>query len=201
MNIDFLKPVLGDELFAQITEKLNAAPDIKLANVAENGNYIPKAKYLEEIAKVRSLESKVEDLNAQISDANTKLDGMEELNTKIAQLTKDVTDRDGKIANLSRDYNIKDALRAAKARDVDIVFGLLDKDKISTGKDGALKGVDEQVKALQEKKAFLFESEDKGGAGRGGFGGGKQDIIGGGVGNENTNSAVNSALRAMAGRG
>lgn len=195
MNIDFLKPVLGDELFAQVSQKLDAAPEIKLANVAENGNFIPKAKYFEEIAKTKALESKVEELSGQLGDATSQLEGMSALNDQIARLTQDVSDRDGKIANLSRDYNIKDALRAAKARDVDIVFGLLDKDKI-TSKDGKLKGVEEQIKSLQENKGFLFETEESGGK-RGGFSG-RQDLIDGDDGD--TNTVVNNAIRHMAGR-
>ena len=43
-NYDYLKPVLGEELFGQFAEKMAAAQGIQLANVGD-GAYIPKAKY------------------------------------------------------------------------------------------------------------------------------------------------------------
>lgn len=194
MNIDFLKPVLGDDLFAQVSEKLSGATGITLANIAD-GSYVPKAKFDEERTKAKNLTTRVNDLTQQLADAQKTAGDVDALNQQITKLTQDVADRDNKLASLSTDYDIKDALRAAKARDVDIVFGLLDRSKI-TSKDGKLSGVDEQVKAIRESKGFLFESDEKP-AGRAGFGG-QQDIIGGGT--EGSNSAVNNAIRAMTGR-
>lgn len=195
MSIDFLKPVLGDDLFQQVNDKLANATGITLANIAD-GSYIPKAKYDEERNKAKNLTTQVNTLTTQLNEANQKAGSVDELNAKITQLTQDVTDRDAKLASLSTDYDIKDALRAAKARDVDIVFGLLDRSKI-TSKDGKLLGADEQIKAIRDSKGFLFEDE-KQPASRGGFGG-QQDIIGGN-GSESNNSAVNNAIRAMAGK-
>lgn len=195
MSIDFLKPVLGDELFTQVSDKLSGATGITLANIAD-GSYVPKAKFDEERTKAKNLTTQVNDLTQQLADAQKNAGDVDALNQQITKLTQDVTDRDNKLASLSTDYDIKDALRAAKARDVDIVFGLLDRSKI-TSKDGKLSGVDEQVKAIRESKGFLFESDEKP-AGRAGFGG-QQDIIGGGD-STGANSAVNNAIRAMTGR-
>lgn len=194
MSIDFLKPVLGDGLFTQVSDKLYGATGITLANIAD-GSYVPKAKFDDERTKAKNLTTQVNDLTQQLADAQKNAGDVDALNQQITKLTQDVTDRDNKLASLSTDYDIKDALRAAKARDVDIVFGLLDRSKI-TSKDGKLSGVDEQVKAIRESKSFLFESDEKP-AGRAGFGG-QQDIIGSGT--ENSNSAVNNAIRAMTGR-
>lgn len=195
MNIDFLKPVLGDELFTQVSDKLSGATGITLANIAD-GSYVPKAKFDDERTKAKNLTTQVNDLTQQLADAQKNAGDVDALNQQITKLTQDVTDRDNKLASLSTDYDIKDALRAAKARDVDIVFGLLDRSKI-TSKDGKLNGVDEQVKAIRESKGFLFESDEKP-ANRAGFGG-QQDIIGGGD-STGANSAVNNAIRAMTGR-
>ena len=43
-NYDYLKPVLGEELFGQFAEKMAAAQGIQLANVGD-GAYIPMARY------------------------------------------------------------------------------------------------------------------------------------------------------------
>ena len=195
MPIDFLRPVLGDELFAQVAEKLNGATGITLVNSAD-GSFVPKAKYDEDHNKVKDLTTQIADLTAQLATAQKNLGSIAELNEKVTQLSKDVADRDTRLASLSTDYEIKDALRAAKARDVDIVFGLLDRGKI-TKKDGKLLGADEQIQAIRNAKGFLFEGDEK--QGRAGFSG-QQDIIGANAGGENTNAAVNGAIRQMAGR-
>lgn len=195
MSIDFLKPVLGEELFAQVSEKLNGATGITLANIAD-GSYVPKQKFDDERTKAKNLTTQVNDLTTQLADAQKHAGDVDALNQQITKLTQDVADRDGKLASLSLDYDIKDAARAAKARDVDIVVSLLDKSKI-TKKDGKLNGVEEQFKALRESKGFLFDDDKQTGS-RGGFGG-QQDIIGG-SGSVNTNAAVNNAIRQMTGR-
>lgn len=195
MNLDFLKPYLGDELFSQVSEKLESASGLTLANIAD-GSYVPKAKFDDERTKAKNLTTQVNDLTAQLTEAQKNVGDVEALNQKIAQLTQDVTDRDSKLASLSTDYDIKDVLRAKKARDVDLAFGLLDRSKI-TSENGKLKGADEQINALIESKPFLFGEDEKPGT-RGGFDG-RQDIVGGNDG-KTTNAVVNDAIRQMAGR-
>lgn len=60
------------------------------------------------------------------------------------------------------EFAAREKLREAKAKDVDIVFGLLDRSKISFGEDGKLAGLDDQIKALTESKSFLFDDMDGG---------------------------------------
>lgn len=196
MSIDFLKPFLGDELFAQVSEKLEGAQGLTLVNTAD-GSYVPKAKFNEANNNVKTLQNQVQTLTAELETAKAAAGDVTALNDKIAQLTKDVQDRDSKIQSIGVDYDVKDAIRGAKARDVDIVFGLVDRSKVKRGKDGKLTGVDEQIKAIREGKAFLFEDENSGGS-RGGYDG-QQDIIGG-KGDGGTNAAMNAAIRAGFGR-
>lgn len=147
--------------------------------------------------KIGDLEAKLKTAQEQLADAQKASGELEELNKKVTQLTSDIADRDAKLSTLQQDYDIKDVIRAGKARDVDIVFGLLDRSKINT-KNGKLTGIEDQLKAIRENKGFLFEQEEKQPQPpRGGFDG-KQDIIGGE--GKNTNAAVNNAIRAMTGR-
>ncbi len=64
-NYDYLKPILGEELFGQFAEKMAAAQGIQLANVGD-GAYIPKAKY---DADKRQLSSQITQLNTQLQQA------------------------------------------------------------------------------------------------------------------------------------
>ncbi|MBK1678718.1 hypothetical protein CKO38_19195 [Rhodospirillum rubrum] len=88
---------------------------------------------------------------------------------------------------LKRSTAVKLAL-AGKVHDPDIVLGQLDTSKIELDDNGNVKaGLDDQIKALQTSKAFLFVPEDKGnqfqfrgthppeGGGAGG-GGGKSSV-------------------------
>ena len=52
------------------------------------------------------------------------------------------------------------ALKEAQALDEDIVLTQLDKDTIKVV-DGKLQGFDEQLKSLQESKAFLFQQQEQ----------------------------------------
>lgn len=193
MNLDFLKPVLGDELFPQVVEKLKGS-GMQLANVAD-GSYIPKAKFDEQLEKVHTLQTAVSQRDDMIKAEQAKNASVDTLQAKIDQLTKDVADRDAKIKGVTMDYRIKDELRGMKARNVDVIMPLLKRDTI-TEKDGKLSGLSEQVEALQKSDPYLFDT-GSGNGGRGGFDGGQD--VGGGSG-QSTNAIMNQALRAAAGR-
>ena len=191
MNLDFLKPVLGDELFWQIADKLKGS-GIQLANIAD-GSYIPKAKFDEQLDKVKTLQSAVSERDEMIKVEKSKNIGVDTLQAKITALEKDVADRDTKIHDIVLDGRIRDAVRNYKARDVNVVMPLLKRDAIGE-KDGELTGVNEQLEALQKSHNYLFDIG--GGGGRVGFDGG-QDIGGQ---PKSENAVMNQALRAAAGR-
>ncbi|MFD1902473.1 phage scaffolding protein [Enterococcus termitis] len=54
---------------------------------------------------------------------------------------------------------MKLALKEANALDEDIVLGQIDKETVKVV-DGKLQGFEEQLKGLQENKAFLFQQKD-----------------------------------------
>lgn len=192
MSLDFLKDVLGDDLFPQVAEKLKGS-GITLANIAD-GSYIPKAKFDEQLEKVKTLQDAVSKRDETIKAEKEKNGAVVALQAQIDQLNKDVADRDAKIKGVTMEYRIKDELRGMKARNVDVIMPLLKRDTI-TEKDGKLDGLSEQVEALQKSDPYLFDSNS--GSNRGGFDG-NQNV--GGSGGNNTNAMMNQALRAAAGR-
>ena len=137
----------------------------------------------EETAKsIMALHGKtVTQLNAQVATAESERDsakqelkanqeeltalkesaqGNEELSQNLADLQAKFdeakTNSEKQLAEQQKDFAIKLALKEANALDEDIVLGQLDKDTIKVV-DGKLQGFDEQLKALQENKAFLFQ--------------------------------------------
>ena len=67
MNYEYLKPFFegGPLSFEQLTEKLDAADGVKLANL-KDGGYVGKDKF-------DALEARANGLQAQLSEANGKL--------------------------------------------------------------------------------------------------------------------------------
>lgn len=88
-----------------------------------------------------------EDLEKQLADLQTKFD-------------ESKTNSEKQLAEQQKDFAIKLALKEAQALDEDIVLTQLDKDTIKVV-DGKLQGLDEQLKSLQESKAFLFQQQEQ----------------------------------------
>lgn len=87
------------------------------------------------------------DLSQQLADLQSRFDDAK-------------TNSEKQLSEQQKDFAIKLALREAQALDEDIVLGQLDKDTIKVV-DGKLQGFDEQLKGLQENKAFLFQEDKK----------------------------------------
>lgn len=171
MNLEFLKAILGDELFAQVTEKINAHngneankdKQIKLANLTDGG-YVSKDKY-------SSLET----------DHNSKLDELKKANELITQLKKSAGN-DEAIQNKIKDYEqqIKDlqaenlqirtenalkfALSQAGGSDIDyLVFKAKEKGEIKLGDDGKIKNESDLITGLKTQMPNMFADPKKDG--------------------------------------
>ncbi len=198
MDITILKNHLGDELFAQVSEKLGSVDGLTIINTRD-GSWIPKAKFDEERGKVKKLNDDVVSLTADLEAAKQANVDVTSLNQKIEQLTKDVAERDGRINAMRVSGKALEKLRAAKAHNPETVLRLLDMSKISEDKDGNITGVDEQIESLKTSDPYFFHTDN---SGRGGFFGGKEPNTGssGGSGIVPNNDDVNASIRAAAGR-
>ena len=189
MPFEFLKPVLGDELFAQFEEKMASATGINLVNIAD-GSYIPKSKFDELNGKLRTANQSINTLNEQLNTANQKAGTVDELNGKISQLTTDLADRDAKITQIGMKYRVRDELRSMGVRNPDMLLNMLDLSKV-TEQEGKLVGLADQVDPYRKSDGYLFNNTP---ANRGGFGGSlehRQDI---------PTADANAAIRSAAGR-
>lgn len=151
--MEFLKDVLGDDLYNQVADKLKGhEKDIKLANLA-TGAYVSKAKY---------------DSDLQARD------------TRIGELTKEVQDYDGvdvkklqaDVASWEKKYHddiekeritsaVQLAVAKAGSRSDKALTGMLDFDQIKVNEKGEVTGIDDQIAAIKKDNAFLFEPEKK----------------------------------------
>ncbi|NKC67187.1 capsid protein [Vagococcus fluvialis] len=134
----------------------------------ENKFYLASEEKLDE--RYDKLKSQKEQADEQLIAHQKELDalkesakGNEELTQQLAesQATIDTlkSESESKLLAQEKDFSIKLALKEANALDTDIVLGQLDKDTIKVV-DGKLQGFDEQLKGLQESKAFLFKQAE-----------------------------------------
>lgn len=169
--MDFLKEILGEELFNAVAEKINAHNgneankdnQIKVGNLG-SGEYTSKSKYdaLNELLKGK--ETELQSANDLIAELKKGTKGNEELQAKIAnydatvqQLTKELQETKIKSA-------VKVGLLAEHCSDVDYTtFKLMEalKEKGETlelDENDAIKGWDDKLSGLKTQLPAFFES-------------------------------------------
>lgn len=141
----------------------------------ENSQDIGKAKGdSEKIQKdLDAVNAEVESLKGQISDRDKQLETLknstgdvEAMKQQIATLQADNKAKDeahaAEIKQLKIDAAIDSALTSAKAKNNTAVKALLkDLDKAELAEDGTIKGLAEQIEALQKSDAYLFDTTTK----------------------------------------
>ncbi|MFX3631861.1 MAG: phage scaffolding protein [Candidatus Pristimantibacillus sp.] len=140
-----------------------SADQIKVIVEGVEGNYkthVPKHRFDEVNAAKKQAEDSLKDRDTQLADLKKSTGDNVELQKKIEQLESDnksaAEKYDADLKELRTNTALKLAL-SGEVHDPDIVTGLLDRTKIELDENGSVKaGLDDQVKALRESKAFLF---------------------------------------------
>ncbi len=149
---EFLKQCL-----AEVKDMAKAQNEIK--DFVEK-NYVGKGKFEELTTAKAELDKQIKERDKQLDDLKKNAGNKEALEQQIADLKaankKAAEDYEQKIKDTKLDAAIKIAI-GNNAQDIDIVAGLIDRTKLILGDDGKVTGLDEQVKALQTNKAFLFK--------------------------------------------
>ncbi len=125
--------------------------------MSENGKDIEKAKgSLSDITAERdSLKSMLADRDNQLDELKQKSGDAEGLKAEIEKLQAD---------NKSIRINsaVDKALMTARAKNIKAVKALFtDADKFELQEDGTIKGLEEQIKAIQKENDYLFEATKK----------------------------------------
>ena len=182
--MDFLKSILGEELFSQVESKLNeyngneANKDnqIKIANLG-GGDYVSKGKF----------DSEIEKLNTLLSGKSTELDKANGLIEQLKKGTKGNEDLQGKISkyetetipNLQQQLQetrikaaVKVALLSEKALDIDYLTYKLEEKLKEQGKsleldeNDNIKGWEDLRSDLKTQFPTQFESVSGDGKGK-----------------------------------
>lgn len=152
---DFVKLGIDEELAAKA----------EAASQEELKGFIPKARFDEVNNEKKKLELDVRDRDGQLETLKNSSGDVEAMKTQIAELqkaNKDAADAHAaEIKQMKIDAAIDSALTGAKAKNNTAVKALLkDLDKAELGDDGLVKGLAEQIEALQKSDAYLFDAKD-----------------------------------------
>lgn len=178
MNLEFLKAILGDDLFNQFVEKLNAYngdeankdKQIKLANLTDGG-YVSKDKYTDLETTLTGKQSELEKANGLIEELKKGAGKDTELQQKISGYEAQVADLQAENKRLKAENALKFALIEAGATDVDYLFYKAseklkaDGKTIDLGEDGKVKGVDDLITGLKTQLPNQFGTGKDGGDG------------------------------------
>lgn len=167
--MEFLKKVLGEELYKQLMAAVTVYNDkpenkenqIKLANLSE-GQYVDKGKYDTAIAEKENLEGQVETLNGTIKTLKKDNQGNEELQKTITTLQEDLKRQQNENVNTVKTYALKESLAKTGVLDPDyLIYKAGGIEKFTFDKDNHPVGVEDAIKPYKEDAAMthLFRQE------------------------------------------
>lgn len=128
-------------------------------------NYVLKSEHDNVKNELESEKQKVKDRDETIKKLKTFEGTATELQAKVDELNKELKTKD---EDYEKNLNAQKKESAIKfgvmnfesvVQDLDMVVGLIDKEKVTIDKDGKITGLDEQLKDLQKNKAFLFKAK------------------------------------------
>lgn len=135
------------------------------ASLEELKGYIPKARFDEVNNEKKKLELDVRDRDGQLEKLKNTTGDVDDLKNQIATLQQENKTKDeqhaAEIKQLKVDAAVEAALTAAKAKNSTAVKALLkDLDKAELQEDGTIKGLAEQIAALQKSDDYLFDAKE-----------------------------------------
>ena len=141
------------------------AAKAEAASQEELKGYIPKARFDEVNNEKKKLELDVRDRDGQLETLKNSTGDVEAMKQQIATLQADNKAKDeahaAEIKQLKIDAAVDAALTGARAKNTTAVKALLkDLDKAEIGEDGTIKGLAEQIEALQKSDEYLFEAKE-----------------------------------------
>lgn len=157
-----MKKEFLENLFKDLEMEENTKKGLIKSILDENGNDINNEK-----AKTEGVKNDLKVKNALIDDLNAKIkeaDSVDIEALKKEQFDLGKAEGSKEVEEFKKTNALKSSIKGAK--DFDLVYSKLDKDKIKYEKNDkgeyTVSGIDEQIKDVKEKYSFLFEEEDDG---------------------------------------
>lgn len=170
--MDFLKAILGEELYAQVENAINAFngneankdKQVKLANLG-TGEYVGKGKYDSLQTQLTGKQTELDTANGLIAELKKNTKGDEALQTKITEYETQLKQLQKENAKIKLDNAIQLALRDAKGVDPDyLAFKLKEKygEELVLDEAGKIKGWEDKLTGLKTQFPTQFETASEG---------------------------------------
>ena len=166
--MDFLKEILGEELYAQVAEKINAhngneanqGKQIKIANLG-GGEYVSKAKHDALQALLDGKTTELDTANGLIADLKKAAKGDEALQGKVTAYETQVAQLQEQLKQTQIDSGLKIAFMEAGGTDIDFLIWKAkqgnDGKPLELGEDGKIKGIDDLISGLKTSAPNHFK--------------------------------------------
>lgn len=153
------------EEFVKLGVEEELAKKLEEASLEELKEFIPKARFNEVNNAKNTAEALVKERDGQLETLRNSTGNVDDLKKQIEDLQKDNKAKDdahaAEIKQLKVDNAVESALLSAKAKNSVAVKALLkDLDKAELLEDGTIKGLAEQIAALQKSDEYLFEAKE-----------------------------------------
>ena len=171
-TMEFLKEILGDDLFAQVAEKINAhngneankEKQIKIGNLG-TGEYTSTAKYKALEETLTGKQTELDTANGLIAELKKGTKGNEELQGKISGYETQVADLQKQLQETKVNAALKVAFLEAKALDIDyLTYKAHEKIKaegrtLELDENEHIKGWDDLLSSLKTTAPTQFEAK------------------------------------------
>ena len=166
--MDFLKEILGEDLYAQVAEKINAHNgneanrdnQIKIGNLG-GGDYVSKAKH-------DALQALFDSKDQELTAANGLIDGFKKSQKDNEAVQGQITAYQDQVKQLQEQLNqtqidsgLKIAFMEAGGTDIDFLIWKAKHDNggkpLELGEDGKIKGIDDMISGLKTSAPNHFK--------------------------------------------
>lgn len=165
--MEFLKEILGEALFNQVAEKINAhngneankEKQIKIANLG-GGEYVGKAKHDALQAQFESRGQELTNANNLIAELQKAAKGDEALQQKVTEYQNQAVQLQQKLNDTLIDSGLRIAFMEAGGIDIDYLIykAKNGEKKPELGEDQKIKGIEDIVSGLKTSSPNQFES-------------------------------------------
>lgn len=173
--MEFLKEILGEELFNQVSAKVNEYNDneankdkqIRIANI-NTGEYVSKMKYDDITGQLTGKQAELETANGLIAELKKASKGNDDMQGKITAYETEITKLQEQLKETKVKSAVKTALLSEKAVDVDyLTYKLNEKLKekgetLELDENDNIKGWTDKLSGLKTQFPTMFESASTG---------------------------------------
>lgn len=152
------------EEFVKLGIDEETAKKCEAASQEELKSFIPKTRFDEVNTAKNTAEALVKERDEQLETLKNSTGDVDALKQQIATLQADNKAKDdahaAEIKQLKIDNALETAITAAKGKNAKAIKALLNLENAELNDDGTIKGLAEQIEALQKSDEYLFEAKE-----------------------------------------